>query len=65
MKSVLPIKTILKQLNILWECGHIKYFWDSFKTLLHNNCEMNNIVFDAESIVFGSPNLILITYQMN
>ena len=24
--------------------------------LLHANCELNNIVFDAESIIFGSPN---------
>ena len=24
--------------------------------LLHDNCELNNIVFDAESIIFGSPN---------
>ena len=24
--------------------------------LLHDNCELNNIVFDAERIIFGSPN---------
>ena len=24
--------------------------------LLHDNCELNNTVFDAESIIFGSPN---------
>ena len=23
--------------------------------LLHDNCELNNTVFDAESIIFGSP----------
>ena len=25
--------------------------------LLHDNCELNNIVFDAERIIFGSPNV--------
>ena len=24
--------------------------------LLYDNCELNKIVFDAESIIFGSPN---------
>ena len=42
--------------HIFWECDITKYFLDCFNTLLHDNFGLENIVFDAESIMFGNPN---------
>ena len=41
--------------HIFLECEYVRYFWDSFMMLLYDSCELNNIVFDAES----SPNSVV------
>ena len=41
--------------HIFWECEHTEYFWDGFKLMLQDNCELV-VNFDAENIIFGDPN---------
>ena len=45
----------MKQLNIFFgECEQVEYFWNSFKTMLHDNCGLEDVEFNAVNIIFGN-----------
>ena len=40
--------------HIFWECEQVEYFWNSFTTILHDNCGLEDVEFNAVSIIFGN-----------
>ena len=40
--------------HIFWECEQVEYFWSSFTTMLHDNCGLEDVEFNAVSIIFGN-----------
>ena len=40
--------------NLFWECEQVEYFWNGFETILHDNCGLLDVKFNAENINFGN-----------
>ena len=40
--------------HLFWECEQVEYFWNGFETILHDNCGLLDVKFNAENIIFGN-----------
>ena len=40
--------------HIFGECEQVEYFWSRFTTMLHDNCGLEDVEFNAVSIIYGN-----------